>query len=340
MFSLRCDPMETHTAHVPHDPAILATPSLPATAPPSRERIASLDLLRLLAAIGIVWFHTDEAARRSLGYAGLPIFLLIFYCLVVKWGHVHTSRHFLKRRWNRLLQPWLFWSVAYGLCRLIKSVYLTDHQSLHSLFSVETILAGTSYHLWYLPYAFLSGFLVYLIQRWTRHANHTTVVLSAAAIGAVMLIAYAMGWSLHRGIRPLAQWQFGLLAVPLGFAIGRCLMISSRPVRTALLSTISLTVMAVYAVLDVYGSASPVLPYVLAVVLVCLACVRPGRNNAFTASLASLTFGVYLLHPMVAYGLRPFLAADPHYVMFIALTAGISGLVTLGPMRTPVRRFV
>jgi peptidoglycan/LPS O-acetylase OafA/YrhL len=306
----------------------------------ARERVASLDALRILAALGIIWFHTQRAPARQIGYAGLPVFLLIFYSLIVRQGPRYSSLHFLTRRWRRLIQPWLFWSVLYGLGRLAKALYLADWGSLSDMVRFGTFLTGAYIHLWYLPYAFLSGFLLYELNIRTWHRSHATVVVGALVVAVAALTAYARGllnWSVTP---PLAQWQFGLAALPLGFAIGRCLMVPSRDMQRVLLFAIALVAAALYLVLRAQGRAELVTPYVLAVALVCLAYIWQARASAFTTALASLTFGVYLIHPIVAYGTRHILTADRHAAASILLTAGISGLITWGLMKTPVRRFL
>ena len=47
------------------------------------NHIANVEGLRILAGFGIVWFHTENALGKSIGYAGLPVFLIIFCALTV-----------------------------------------------------------------------------------------------------------------------------------------------------------------------------------------------------------------------------------------------------------------
>jgi peptidoglycan/LPS O-acetylase OafA/YrhL len=309
-------------------------------ASPALERIASMDALRVLAALGIIWFHVDKAPWRQIGYAGLPVFLLLFYSLVVRQGQTYTTRQFLTRRWHRLVKPWLFWSVLYGLCRLAKALPGADWGSLSDMVSLGTLVTGTYIHLWYLPYAFVSGFVLYELNVRTWNRNHAVVALGATVVAAAALTAYAWGVLTWSVTPPLAQWQFGLAALPLGFAIGRCLVIPSRETRNVLLSAIALVTVVLYVVLSARGRAEPVLPYTLAVVLVCLACLWQVRAHTLTTALASLTFGVYLIHPVVAYALRQMLTADGYGVAPVVLTACLSGLITWGLRQTPVRRFL
>ncbi|MDI6450652.1 acyltransferase [Anaerobaca lacustris] len=304
------------------------------------ERVGSIDWLRVLAAVGIVWFHTEGAPYRQIGYAGLPVFLLIFFSLITIRSTADPALGFLRRRWDRLLKPWLFWSVLYGALRLAKAVCLRDAGSFQEMLSFETILMGTHVHLWYLPYAFGSGFLVYWVNRRTAQIDHTIAAFAATGIGLLLLIVHALGLSTGRWVRPLPQWEFGLAAVPLGFAIGRCLMVPARRTQQFLLSTISLTTLATTATLSAICRSSSAIPYMLAVMLVCLAYGRRTNNSVIVALLAPLTFGVYLIHPLIDYGLRQLITSEQHCAAFIGLTVCLSGLVTLALMRTPVRRFV
>jgi len=304
------------------------------------ERITSVDGLRILAAVGIVWFHTDGAPYRYIGYTGLPIFLLIFFSLVTSRSGDDPARHFLKRRWNRLVKPWLFWSLLYGSLRLIKGASSGSLDSFHDMLSLETILAGTHVHLWYLPYAFVSGLLVYGLNRWTLRFNHVAAVLIAAGIGLSLLVVNAAGLFSLGLMRPVPQWEFGLAAVPLGFAIGRCLMVPSRRRQVFLLSAIFLLTQVTSLALIASGYISSTLPYNLAVALVCLAYCRPTNGSVVISTLAPLTFGVYLIHPLVSRGLTPFISSARHWMGFVGLTACLSGLVTLGLMKTPLRKVV
>ncbi|UCD53437.1 MAG: acyltransferase [Phycisphaerales bacterium] len=304
------------------------------------QRITSIDGLRILAAVGIVWFHTDGAPYRYIGYTGLPIFLLIFFSLITHRSGTDPARYFFKRRWNRLVMPWLFWSLLYGALRIIKGACSGEASSFQAMLSLETVLAGTHVHLWYLPYAFVSGFLVYALNRWTLRFSHVAVVLIATGVGLSMLVVNAAGL-FSFGLRcPVPQWEFGLAAVPLGFAIGRCLMISSSWWQRALLSAIFVLTQVTSLALIASGHVSSTVPYSLAVTLVCLAyCWRSG-GSVIIAKLAPLTFGIYLIHPLVSRGLASFTSLEQHWVGFVGLTACVSGLITLGMMRTPLRKLV
>ena len=333
-------PPELDEPHVLADRMIPQMPTEPATLAMPAQRVASIDLLRIVAAVGIVWFHTDGAPYSQIGYAGLPVFLLIYFSLITKQSGVHTTREFLQRRWDRLLQPWLFWWVVYGLGKVVKAAYTMDLSPVERMLSLETFLAGTCIHLWYLPYAFASGFLLYQLNRRIAKANDTLVIFAATAVGILTLAACTVSMQAFRLAPPWPQWEFGLAAIPLGLAVGRSLAAPSRRVQMERLAVISAVTMGVSLVLVSRVPYSAAFPYSLALVLVCLAYGCPISSNGFIAAAAPLTLGIYLLHPLVIVGLTRFLPASGNYPAFILLAALISATVTWALMQTPLRRFV
>jgi peptidoglycan/LPS O-acetylase OafA/YrhL len=333
-------PAGLHVSQVLTDPGIPRVQPVTASLSLPSQRLAGIDLLRIMAAVGIIWFHTEGVPYAQIGYAGLPIFLLTYFSLVTKQSRLHATPQFLRRRWDRLLKPWLFWSAVYGVCRLVKAAHTMDVSSIERMLSPETVLVGTSIHLWYLPYAFASGLFIHVLNRRILRINDTLVILVAALIGVFVLAACTVSLHAYELAAPLPQWEFGLAAIPLGLALGRSLAIPSRRVQMLLLSMLCAATLGTCAILSSFHLSSTAIPYGLAMALVCLAYGWRVNGNGFIATLAPLTFGIYLLHPLVMYGLPRFLAAQGHYAALIVLTACISGAVTWGLMQTPLRRFV
>ncbi len=316
------------------------TESAPASLSLPRERMAGIDLLRIMAAVGIIWFHMEGAPHRGLGYAGLPIFLLIFFSLVTRQSPSRTTAQFVSRRWQRLLKPWLFWSLMYGACKLAKAAATADWHPLGEILSVKTLLIGTWVHLWYLPYAFVLGLLIHILNRRIAAVNHVAVVVTATVVGVVTLAGCAVHLAGQVVTPPLSQWEFGLAALPLGLAVGRSLAVSTRRGQVGLLVLIAGATLAVSALLISLGLRSTLVPYSLAIVLVCLAYLWPVRSNAFISAVAPLTFGIYLIHPLVLYSLQHSFLAHGHYTVTVLLTTCLAGAITWALMKTPLRGVV
>jgi len=308
--------------------------------PAEAPRLASIDLLRIVAALGIIWFHTEGAPHREIGYAALPVFLLVFFALIAKQGQTCSTRRFLKRRWDRLLKPWLFWSAAYGVARLTEAVCTGDLSRLASLLSLETFLAGTYIHLWYLPYAFTSGLLLHVLNRPISKVNDTLIIPAATLLGALTLIACTLDTHTSALRPPLPQWEFGLAALPLGLAVGRSMALPSHRARVLHLCMICVATTGACTIAVSFDAGSTPISYGLAIVLVCLACGWQVNGNGLVAAVAPLTYGVYLVHPLVMYGLKHVLPAEGHYAAFIALTTCLSGVVISAHKKTPLRAVV
>jgi peptidoglycan/LPS O-acetylase OafA/YrhL len=308
--------------------------------PAGPSRIANIDRLRILAAVGIVWFHTEGAPGRRIGYAGLPIFLLVFFSLITIHSETERTTTFLKRRWDRLVKPWLFWSVVYGMCKLVNAVRMGEANPLHDILSAKVLVTGTSIHLWYLPYAFVLGFMAHVVGRRAAQTRPIGTTLLAAAVGILTLIGGAVGVSGYLSTEPFPQWAFGLAALPLGYAIGKCVTLPQSGIRKPLLLAICLAASATCLLLSLTGHAGLGIPYGISLVLVCLAYFRHGHADVLVAKVAPLTFGIYLIHPLVAYGMSILFPSNPHYTVLIGANVCVSALLTLGLRETPVRRFV
>lgn len=336
----RCSSVRTKLSESLRDRVLPKSKAGPVLVSSPIDRVNSIDWLRILAASGVVWFHTELAPHRQIGYAGLPIFLLIFFSLITRQDSADPTSCFLRRRYKRILRPWLFWSAVYGACRLTKAMYIMDLKELWGMLSLETLLAGTSIHLWYLPYAFVSGFFVYEVNRRTAKLNHTAVVLAATIIGALTLAVCEIHMANLKLMNPFGQWRFGLATIPLGFAVGRALAVPTRGLQKTLLAAITLIILIECLILRSLGFETMVIPYGIATAFVCIAYCWEIRNSIFTAALAPLTFGVYLIHPLVAYALYHLLVPSNGYCLFILLTICMSALITRILMETPVRRFL
>lgn len=178
----------------------------------AKEYRRGIDLLRFLAALGIV---ADHAMGRDLWFVGYPS-LALFLILIAYFGVGSFLRHGGERFWSsravRLLRPWLFWCLFYRLVlewrREGPFVLLADPW---------TLLIGPSIHLWFLPFAALALVFVPLVA---REVNDRVALALASAGIAVLWVALGLvhaqvidaAW-LGEGDGlppPLPQWAFAL----------------------------------------------------------------------------------------------------------------------------------
>jgi len=300
------------------------------------NRIAGLDRLRILAALGIVCFHVLTGVGQSIGHAGLPAFLMLSCALVTIKRRGEGLGEFTAQRAERLLMPWLFWSVVYLVFRLLSRAYA--RKDFGELFTLQTLLVGTGPHLWYLTYAFVMCVIVYVVHRRVMNSSPDITVVSGSILGlAFFLLSSLLVTSVPE---PFRQWLFGLPAVPLGFVLGYAYLLLSTRKRRIFYIALVVAVVLESVLIGIFRGYELAVPYGVAVIFVCFAFLGNSRTDRLTYRWASLTFGIYLIHPLVIslfdiVGLR-----KVNHYMHIAAVFLTTSVVTLVLQKTPLRRFI
>lgn len=264
--------------------------------PPGRVRLEGWDRLRVLAALDTVGMHV--AGEHVFFGFGLPLFLILAVALGVSKKAPRPTGRFLRRRVDRILLPWLFWSVVLAGER---ALYAATHgQATFAWARAEMLLYGPRIHLWFLPLILVAGLLAHLAHRATgsRRAQVGGAVfalLAAAALLALPAQLGAVGW-------PFEQWLFSVPAVALGFALGRRLahapeLPSLR--RHLLLAFAAFAGGALAVAALVPASAAYGFRYAGGFGLLVLAAWLPNVPDRLTRRFTPLMLGVYVLHPVV-----------------------------------------
>jgi peptidoglycan/LPS O-acetylase OafA/YrhL len=158
------------------------------------KRNGLVDYCRLLAAFGILWFHTETTGYR-IGYVAVPFFLVLLSL---------PSRSGLADRAGRLLWPFVIWSVIYALARIAPALH--SGGDLFGWWKPSMIFTGTSTHLWFLPFAFLVAAVAPVLR-----GSGLALVAPVLAAGFLALVG-------EPAFPPLYQWSFGLIPALVGFA--------------------------------------------------------------------------------------------------------------------------
>jgi peptidoglycan/LPS O-acetylase OafA/YrhL len=246
-----------------------------------------IEWLRLVSALGIVWFHAG-ASGIALAYSGLVVFLVLSVALGGRSGAPDGAT--LRRRALRLLRPWLLWFGLYAAFNLARGLpALPLEQGL-----LAGVLAGPSIHLWYLPFVFgvLGGLDV-------LRAHVAPRTLSAAAFGLALLVLATAPW--WRPVTldlpyPLLQWADATAPVLAGiFALGAGHW--TRPVALAM-AALLLAAAAGLAAFEWVGT-----PYAVGLgaafwMLLRVPAAVSGRPAVFS-TLTDCAFGIYLSHSLV-----------------------------------------
>jgi peptidoglycan/LPS O-acetylase OafA/YrhL len=312
------------------------------------SRIANIERLRIISAFGVASFHTHDWFPRSIGVVGFIILLLSFCAFVVNKPEPYSIEKVVRRKARRLLKPWLFWSVVYGGLGLVKVIY--KDVPFSEVFHPTMLLTGTYTHLWFLPFAFFAALFLTLIHRRIVNIPDEFSIVAATIIGVLCVFGCSIVQSRIQPPIPLVQWTLGLPAIPLGFAIGRIKILQKAENRKkyfmfVILSTLAACLGCMILAWFSYGtwldfSGKFAIRYFVSIIIFCSALHWRGKLDPVSAHLASLSYGIYLVHPLVLVPLCQFGIAIQHPLVLLFLVLSVSSLITSILKQTPLKQFV
>ncbi|UCC98569.1 MAG: acyltransferase [Phycisphaerales bacterium] len=328
-------------------PSCLTSDAEPANA--SRlHRIANIERLRVLSVCAVVSLHTHSWFPHSPAFTGLIILLLVLCVFVVNRPEPYEFTFLVRQKGERLLKPWLFWSVVYGALRLAKVIYMDVPFS--EVFSATMFLTGTRIHLWFLPFGFVAAILLGLLYPRITKVSDVFGIVTVALVGALCVLGCAILQSRVSLPTPLIQWTLGLPAIPLGLAIGRANVLPNHKDRRNLYLLIVLSIAVAYVAYTAltglqysiwfdHGSKYTI-RYCTAVAVVCSALHWQGRMDRVSKTLGPLSYGIYLVHPLIIIVIYRTGILEGHPLALLCLILAASILITFVLKKTQLRQFI
>lgn len=299
----------------------------------------SIDLLRFVAAFGIVWAHVlNPNPLAAIGYTSLAIFLMMVPFLSVRFYEERARRaqegtapalprrrYRMSRRMSRLILPWLFWSAFY---KVLLTAQAGDPRKLFEVTDPWSLLVGPVVHLWFLPFIFvLSGFVIMSPQ--VFRSRNSVIIGSALAFIASM----AAMWAHDSGklFTPLGQWAFGIPPFLYGLllAYGIKFRVIWAPVAFFLGT-------AIFSVLRGGADYWP-WHFVLTAVIFALAW-KVEIKSAMFQKLGALAYGIYLIHPFYMMVWYHFVGTDQHQFIGIFVIFVLASITTAIMRKLPYLR--
>jgi peptidoglycan/LPS O-acetylase OafA/YrhL len=160
-------------------------------------RLTGLDLFRGLAVYAVILLHLDEgfttlpwgfdAIIQFVGFA-VPFFLATSFYLSV--SKIRTSPHqpfALKARINRLLIPYLVWTILYLVYKMAKYGLEGDFTQIDRILSHPVailLFGGAAIHLYFLPLLIIGTVVTKLMESvLKRQAQRLTLVFCVLSLG-------------------------------------------------------------------------------------------------------------------------------------------------------------
>jgi hypothetical protein len=256
-------------------------------------RQTNWDRLRLLSFLDIASFHMS-GTYLMLG-VGLPTFLLLRFALASRLPTPEPTGKFIRVRVERLLLPWVAWSLIFGAIGLL--IGLRKGLAVREMVDARMFLYGTTIHLWFLPFAAIVGIAVHYLDVATQRLPTRPFLLACALLGVVA--AWLAQSYVARLDSPFRQWAFGLPAVPFGLMLGRILARPWVDVRRVWWGVLAGCLLATAWLLGARSADSPLvtepLRYALALGLVAGGALLPNLPGPWIERITPLLLGGYLL---------------------------------------------
>lgn len=249
-------------------------------------RFPAVDVVRIAAAFFIVCFHSrvEGSVIRDIFYSGLVCFIIV--SVVFSLGRSKVTARGGRVGVGRILFPWAFWSLIF----LARDLLAGQHHGSTPIEIAGYLIAGTSIHLWYLP------FILVVTQSLATLGRVATLrTLEACALAAIVAMAATAGywrqWSLGLPL-PLPQYVHAMFPVAAGIALYVDIA------RKSVLGS-SVVILAALALLGFNGLGAP---YLIGFAACFGAFWTPRRvvpDSDRLRLLADAMFGVYLVHPLL-----------------------------------------
>jgi peptidoglycan/LPS O-acetylase OafA/YrhL len=287
----------------------------------------SIDLVRFVAAFGVVAAHVFAAENGWIGHLALAAFLILTAFLSVQSMQRAGGVFDWGRRAPRILIPWLFWCAVYK----VVLVQVTDGpQKFAVLTDPFSLLVGPFIHLWFLPFVLLASLTVSPMGRMVRTQRHVqvgSVVLAALGVGAFWI-------SNHAGLpTPFPQWVSAVPSFGFGLLAGFALMYGGA--QWPILAMAALCVTSFLLTQEVWT-----LQPLLAALMFWGAWQVPLRARILP-HLGQVAFGIYLTHPFFLLVCFKIFGAQMHLWVALLLTFVMSWTATIALRAMPfLRRMV
>ena len=125
------------------------------------------DAFKVVAAYAVIWIHTPRSdaliPTTSACRFAVPFFVALSIFFVVRSVLKDPNRSLTTYAWlrfQRIYFPFLVWSAIYLLFKAAKLLVASDQAN--DFPGWEVFLFGATYHLWFLPFIFLSGMFTFI----------------------------------------------------------------------------------------------------------------------------------------------------------------------------------
>ena len=277
-----------------------------------------LDTSRILATFAVIFIHVAAVVvisspigsqnwwianiYDSMVRWGVPVFVMISGALLLDEKKLENISIFYKKRANRILIPLLAWTIIFLFWRYLNGVFKGEIPNAKHL--IKLVLLGKPYdHLWFL--FMLSG--LYIFTPFFLKIIKSSTTKQLIFFVCSTFIISAMNVYYDQGSKLFVNWF--LYYVPYyftGYLIHNTRIYPQKMVLTLVaITSIIATFLGCFLLstqkgLYFYNYLSiTVIPMSIAIFFLLKKLQIPILDENLTKTISSLTFGIYLIHPMI-----------------------------------------
>ena len=173
------------------------------------RRESYIELLRFIAAVGIVFFHSQTPGYEFC-HAGVAFFAGLTGGMAFR-----SPNRRVPLIASRLLIAWAFWWLTHTAVNVLETLLKDPAYGWASEFRWPMLFYGPSIYLWYLPFAFVATVAVSAIGR-RMSGSAAALVFTATFLASLAAIADLRH---EQWISPFSEWANTIPAVLAGVAI-------------------------------------------------------------------------------------------------------------------------
>lgn len=329
----------------------------------SRKNIAEIRILRSLATLSVIAIHflnlpisNIETGTKWQGFFfslkamlvfAVPTFIFISMLMTAYHPPEASLSAFYKKKWMRIGVPYILWSGAYLLVLLIVQHY-TWSEIIQPKSIFYFLIYGKSYeHLYFIPILLEFMLLAPFLLRLTKKIKSLPIALLIAFI--VQSIIYFVNkiyiYPHYSMLTSTFLWYFCIGFIGLWFGQNykqNMLYLKMHSGKLKIAFIICSVIHYVYSKLlwqqlwtsikmnNYYYYMNLNLYFLLCIAMGLLLCeklteplIKQSKTVRFLQWLSDRSFGIYLLHPILMYGLRKILIFKSGWLWSITLPVGI-----------------
>jgi hypothetical protein len=291
----------------------------------------NLEILRIISAFGIVLSHGKYAIwAREFGNISLIIFVLISSYFLSPQKNYSS---FFSKRADRLLIPWLFWFVVYGLLHVMNGKSFLPVTG--DIFSA--VLNGSRMHLWYLPFIFITSVIIVfyynMIEQRPTYKKFNLIFLMLLSI--ILLFSMPLWRPLSLDLcKPWGNWFIAFPAVFIGASLANL----NHPLSNywkIILYLITIILISTWLTLSGQWLGIPCLFGILLFVSALYLKFDITRYSKIIMLISNCTYGIYLIHPFIG-SIEDKLGLPDNFILSF-LTYALSLFIIIIANKIPIR---